>query len=131
MSQFTTPLRVEFLNGRLWKTIEPFVFQYGNYPAAPCVTIEVPRDFVMDFASIPRIFWSILPPTGIYGKAAVVHDWLYRKQIYDRKTADLMFLQGMEVLEVPKWKRVVIYRSVRLFGWNAWRKRKKQNERCI
>lgn len=39
--------------------------------------IRVPAGFVTDFASIPRAFWVVLPPTGKYGKAAVVHDYLY------------------------------------------------------
>lgn len=126
MSQFTTPLIVEHLDGRIWKVAEPFEYHIV-YPAKLLSDIiRVPENFCMDFASIPRIFWAILPPTGLYGKAAVIHDWLYRMQIYSRKRADILFLEAMQVLDVPKWKRVVMYRSVRLCGWNAWRKRKKE-----
>ncbi|EFQ2560931.1 DUF1353 domain-containing protein, partial [Salmonella enterica] len=33
-----------------------------------------------------------------------------------KKEADLIFLDGMTVLGVPKWKRTVMYWAVRLFG---------------
>lgn len=40
--------------------------------------IRVPKGFITDFASVPRILHSVLPKTGKYGKAAVLHDYLYR-----------------------------------------------------
>jgi hypothetical protein len=36
---------------------------------------HIPSDFPTDLASVPRIFWALLPPSGVYEKAAVVHDW--------------------------------------------------------
>jgi hypothetical protein len=32
--------------------------------------------FPTDLASVPRIFWALLPPHGVYEQAAVLHDWL-------------------------------------------------------
>lgn len=32
--------------------------------------------FPTDLASVPRIFWALLPPHGAYERAAVLHDWL-------------------------------------------------------
>lgn len=128
MSQFTTPLIVEHLDGRQWRVVEPFEYHI-EYPANfDSDILSVPTDFNMDFASIPRIFWAILHPTGLYGKAAVLHDWLYRTQIYSRARSDLIFKEAMEVLGVPAWKVYVIFKAVRYFGWNAWRKRKKELE---
>lgn len=37
--------------------------------------ITVPSDFITDLASVPRLFWALLPPHGVYERAAVVHDW--------------------------------------------------------
>lgn len=37
--------------------------------------IQIPDGFQTDLASVPRIFWSVLPPDGTYERAAVVHDW--------------------------------------------------------
>jgi hypothetical protein len=37
--------------------------------------IHVPSDFTTDLATIPRVFWALLPPNGVYENSAVVHDW--------------------------------------------------------
>ncbi|TFV83173.1 DUF1353 domain-containing protein [Blastococcus sp. CT_GayMR16] len=38
--------------------------------------IHVPADFPTDLASVPRVFWALIPPQGAYEAAAVLHDWL-------------------------------------------------------
>lgn len=38
--------------------------------------ITIPSDFDTDLASVPRIFWPLLPPSGAYERAAVLHDYL-------------------------------------------------------
>jgi hypothetical protein len=38
--------------------------------------IHIPAGFETDLASVPRIFWALLPPQGAYEKAAVLHDFL-------------------------------------------------------
>lgn len=35
----------------------------------------IPGDYVTDLATVPRVFWAILPPHGVYERAAVLHDW--------------------------------------------------------
>lgn len=72
---FLTPLEIEYVDGRNWKVTQEFDYlvDYENKDT----TIRVPAGFVTDFASIPRAFWVVFPPTGKYGKAAVVHDYLY------------------------------------------------------
>lgn len=39
----------------------------------------VPRGFISDFASIPKIFWSLFGPTGAYTWAAILHDWFIKR----------------------------------------------------
>jgi hypothetical protein len=42
------------------------------------VFIVVLAGFVTDFASIPQGLWTFgLTPTGSYGRAAIIHDYLY------------------------------------------------------
>lgn len=111
---FRLPLRLEYLNGRDWLLIEPLRYERANG-----TFVEVPAGFVTDFASVPRFFWRVLPPTGDYGKAAVLHDFLYRHGFsggFGRRVADLVFLEAMRELGVPWWKRSVMYAAVRLFG---------------
>ncbi len=123
MSKFTKPLIVSPLpDGKMWKLIEPFSYYVGKKcDALYGITIEVPAGFLTDFASIPRIFWSILGhPMGRYAAAAVLHDYLYFKGLYSRKRCDQIFKEAMAVLNVPKLKRKLIYRFVRLLGKCAW-----------
>lgn len=81
---------------------------------------RIPEGFVTDFASVPRILWSLLPPYGKHTRAAVFHDWLYRKGITSRAEADRLFLDGMYALGTGFLTRRSMYRGVRLFGWVRW-----------
>lgn len=41
-------------------------------------TITVPKGFLTDLASVPKLFHGITPPDGPWEAAAVVHDFLYQ-----------------------------------------------------
>ncbi len=126
MSSFTSPLVLEFVDVNEWFVKEQFEYHVGSYPSDE--VIVVPKYFETDLASIPRIFWGILPPHGKYGKAAVVHDYCYRTACYNKRRSDEIFLEGMKVLKVPKWKRTVIYYAVLWFGHKAWNERRRQSD---
>ena len=120
MSKFTTPLKLEFLDYENFKLLEEFEYYRENDRND---VIKVPKDFVTDFASIPRLFWNILPPSGTkknrYGKAAVLHDYLYDKTCkikMSRKDADNMFYEAMRAVKVSKFVAKLFYYSVRLCG---------------
>lgn len=84
--------------------------------------ITVPAGFVTDFASVPKLLWNVLPPFGRYGKAAIVHDYLYRTQGYASKpVADAIFLEAMKALGVPTLTRYVMFYAVRLFGGRSYK----------
>ena len=120
MSRFTEPLVVTPLSdGKTWIILNDFGYEIGEVGSGEI--INVPIGTYTDFASIPRPLWAVFPRWGKYGNAAVIHDWMYWSQSRSRKEADDIFLEGMEVLEVPNWKRNTIYYAVRLFGWLAWR----------
>ncbi|ECG8634089.1 DUF1353 domain-containing protein, partial [Salmonella enterica subsp. salamae] len=74
MSKFTTPAILEMLAHYHWRVYEPFEFYLSDDNTD---VIEVPAGFVTDLATIPRIFWSLMPPDGKYAKAAIIHDYLY------------------------------------------------------
>ena len=68
--------------------------------------ILIPAGFETDFASVPQLFWSIVPPWGKYSQAAIVHDCFYRTpSVGDgrvtRKEADRIFLEEMKEAGVP------------------------------
>ena len=128
MSKFTKTLLVSPLSdGYRWVIRDEFSYDVGELGSGD--TIYVPLNFVTDFASVPRVLWWLFPKWGIYGNAAVIHDWLYWDQYKKRKTSDDIFLEAMEVLGVPKWKRYLLYQSVRIFGWFAWNSNKKDRNK--
>lgn len=127
MSSFTTPLIVEPINSKEWELKEEFEYHIGYKDSD--FFIRVPAGFVTDFATVPRIFWWLLPPWGKYGKACVVHDYMcmykyiYRrtpngvvKMNIPRAKADKIFLEAMEVLKVNKPTRLVMYYAVRAYA---------------
>lgn len=86
--------------------------------------VTVPRGFVTDFASVPRLFWVAFPPCGRYTPAAVVHDYLYWQQspLCDRKCADDVLDTAMKESGVDFATRNAIYLAVRTAGQSAWDK---------
>ena len=122
MSSFTRPLVVTpKSDGRRWRLVKQFSYHIGSEHSRNVVT--VPKDFVTDFASIPWMFWTFLPYWGKYGKAAVIHDFLYQTHRRTRKEADNIFYEAMLVSGTKEWKATVMYWAVRVFGWLAWRRR--------
>lgn len=117
----TGPLQFELeANGREARLIREFVVITPTKEK-----IVIPDGFVTDFASVPRIFWRIIPPWGEYSPAAVVHDYLYLVGTLKRGVVDKIFLQIMTQLGVSLWKRQVMYIAVRIAGsrgWNRYRK---------
>ncbi len=83
----------------------------------------LPKHFKTDKASIPRVLWSVFPPDGAHGNAAILHDYFYRTpgSVQTRSLADYVFLTAMRASGVPYWKALVFYGAVRLFGRRAWR----------
>lgn len=136
MASFTTPLELRYIDGRTWEVRSPFEYHLGCLGSTERVLIPV--GFVTDFASIPRVFWNIIPPIGLYGKAAVVHDWLYQRRVVTilwpdpataigsrlctKLEADQALLEGMQVLGVGWVTRQIIYRGVRWGGDPTWAK---------
>jgi hypothetical protein len=82
--------------------------------------VDVPVGFVTDFASIPQIFWSLLPRDGQYSYPAIVHDYLYWTQDRARADADTILKLGMEEFSISAITNATIYNAVRIGGERAW-----------
>lgn len=112
MKRFPRKLRVSPVeSGDYWRLNDFFV-----YISKKNGSIFVPKGFKTNFASVPKIFRNIVEPWGKHGKAAVVHDYLYSKKLFERKKSDKIFLEIMEYCGVGWLKRHLMYRLVRLFG---------------
>lgn len=82
--------------------------------------VSVPTGFVTDFASVPTVFWTVLPRDGVYVYAAVLHDYLYWIQDRARADADRVLLACMEEFSVDAVSRRAVYWGVRAGGSFAW-----------
>lgn len=148
MAGFLTPdLDLRFIDGGMWEVTKPYEYCIGDADSSR--RVRIPAGFKTDFASIPQVLRGVLPPTGTakrpYGRAAVVHDWLYQKRrisyvddrgrvfavtYCDRETADNVLREAMEVLGVPGHTRWVIYRGVRVGGWVPWNNYREEENRA-
>ncbi len=142
MAGFLTPLDLEYIDGCHWKVIKSFEYCLKE-PDAPD-RVVIPEGFITDFASIPRVLWPVLPPTGKYGKAAVVHDALYTNRTVtmmwadpestltaryvNRGQADHILLEAMQVLGVSWLTRSTVYAGVRSGGWHSWNKHRQEEK---
>ncbi len=121
-AQFLSPLRVEEVDdhsndGRgTWRLIDPLIYQSD----AAERTIVVPKDFLTDFASVPRIPVAFLLCGDIGHAAAVVHDFLYTVQIVPRIVADAVLREAAELCGVPAWRSELMYLGVRIGGASRW-----------
>lgn len=120
---FNNPLRREVgtLYGRVKDRLEEDLVYEATVGDGELV-IAVPKGFVTDYASTPRILWPVFPPREEYGRAAIMHDYLYstRGQC-SRFLADALFRDAMVSEGVPEWKAMLMYYAVRAFGWKHWR----------
>ena len=97
------------------------------YDAGPLGRIVVPAGFESDGCSLPRFFWRMIghPFDMAYLREAILHDWLYRYQPCDRRTADKIFREAM-VGRIGPLRRWAIYWGLRIGGWLAWRRNRKR-----
>ena len=127
MSRFTEILRVSPLpDGKNWVIVKEFGYDVGEENSGE--SINVPIGFITDFASVPRPLWWFTPKWGKYGNAAVIHDYCYWEQVYDRKRSDEIFREAMEVLKVGKTRTMLLYYAVKWFGDRAWKANRERRE---
>lgn len=111
----------DILGRDFYRVLEPFRYYIGEKGSAHWISID--EGYLTDGASVPRLFWSLVPPMGRYAAAAVIHDKLCETlRVYSeereamlsipRKTADSIFLEAMKVLNVPTFKRNLMYTAV-------------------
>lgn len=102
-----------------WRVQKGFRYYIGTKGSNRWVYI--PAGYLTDGASVPSIFWSIIPRWGSYGQAAVVHDFLCEyltvtvdglPQRITRAEADDILLEAMHVLEVPEFTAHTIEAAV-------------------
>lgn len=106
-----------------WRITRGFTY-FIDHPGSRWA-IQVPYGYLTDGASVPGLFQNIVSPWGPWGQAAVGHDILCeyltiseegKPVSITRKQADDYLLEMMTVLDVPAWRREVIYSAVRAYA---------------
>ncbi len=89
-------------------------------------TFVIPKTFVTDFASIPRVLWFMYPPDGKHRGAAIPHDMGYAvkspKAFMDELFKQLLLSEG-----VDPTVRDIFFGSVNWFGRTAYLLRSKSS----
>src|SRR3990167_8914963 len=126
MARILSDLIVKKGGDREWELVAPLEYHVGNENSNEIIII--PAGFKTDLASTPRFIQALLPQNERYAIAAALHDFLYTNKgklsnkTYTRKESDLIFLEAMKVLNVPLWKRQLMFGAVMTFGWIYWNK---------
>lgn len=120
-STFTGELSVTYsADGKQARLEQELVYHFHREDSPLAVHVE--KGFVTDFASVPKFLHWLIGPVEKHGRAAVLHDYLYRKKLCSRVVADAVFLEAMGVLGVGRLKRWTMFVAVRLCGWMFYRK---------
>lgn len=117
-----------FRYGKLPKLTSDLIYKYPDNEGY--LEITIPKGFETDFASIPRIFWSIIAPIGKHTLPSVLHDYLYEYGYslnITRKKADKMFYDAMIESKVARITANILWLCVRVFGYKNYNKGSKND----
>lgn len=121
MIGFNKGLVLEKIRGglrKLWR-VKNTVKYYSGYTGEH---YKLRAGFVTNLASTPFFMWWIIPPFGKYAWECALHDYLYSGDVYiTRKDADIVFLEALTHGKTTHWQSMMLYRSVRYFGWLYYR----------
>lgn len=79
---------------------------------------DVPKDAIVDGASIPRMLWTLIggPFEGKYRNASIIHDWYCDLRLRSWQQVHRMFFEAMVTSSVPLTKAKLLYAGVYLGG---------------
>lgn len=120
MKEFSK-LKYENLNGHNFCLLESL-----RYDSAIAGEIVVPKGFVFDNESIPRIPFLYAWIGRTSDRAGCVHDYLYRimsRPKVDRKTADRVYREANKVRGISWIARNAKYIGVRFGGAGSYQKK--------
>ena len=114
-----------FSTTRRWEVVEGYVYNYDGD------NLLIPKGFVFDGASIPRLFWAVLSPTGLLLIPGLFHDYGYR---YDylwcdgqkwndgagKAFWDKLFLEIGEEVNGVHFANWIAWSALKIGGWVAW-----------
>ncbi|MEM8750032.1 MAG: DUF1353 domain-containing protein [Pseudomonadota bacterium] len=98
---------------RKMRLLEPFEFIAPDLKRWP-----VPELTIVDGASIPQVFWSLIggPFEGAYRSASVIHDFYCQTRTRKYEEVHKVFFEGMKASGVDSIKARLMYEAVLRFG---------------
>ena len=109
-----------------YQLIAPLRVQIGAHEI-----LEIPVGFWSDGGSVPSLLWSILcvtPTDPRFFRAFLLHDFCYMVGYRDsRLICDCLLLAGAEADNAYPIRRNLVYWGVRLGGWVAWSRYRRQS----
>lgn len=113
--------KIEWTN--LWRVVSPYIWEIRNWKVRE---VKVPKWFVTDFWSIPRVLWVFMNPTEYH--SYILHDYLYKHTILSRKLSDLSLQIGL-LSEWAYWlEAYTVWVWVRIGGWIYYNYQKNKNK---
>lgn len=121
MSSFTGELTITHPDKdcTFWTLFSDFTYQLNSGGE-----ITAPAGFTTNGANVPRLFWTLYPPSGILLRPSIIHDYLYARLEENnphpfattRKKADAIFYEASRVAGVNIVSAFVMWASLRMFG---------------
>lgn len=105
--------------GTQFRLLEDVRMTWVNKKEDRTIVIKVPKGFVSNFATIPRVFWGVLSPLDLK-ISSLVHDYLYspagvQQYRLSRLQADILFRRMVRVSHGAV-TTFCVYHAVRWFG---------------
>jgi len=121
-SQFLSPLQVEQIDEKNWRLLADLRY----YSALLGREVVVPKGFVTDFASVPRLPFIYWFTGGTADAPAVLHDWFYRTNTEDitRKTTDALLAEAMDARGYWRVRTWSMWAGVRIGGYWSYEARR-------
>ena len=132
--QFLNKLITEDVHEGIYELHTPFYCWIENDDGSE-IEVKIPRGFLTDKCSLPRIPFAYLLFGGKGEKAGVLHDALYspfkgisvvdmddREQVpVTREWADAVLYAALKACNVG-WQAWWMYKGVRMFGWQFYKR---------
>lgn len=117
MSRFLTNLDCRALDDRRWELLGPLVYESD----VAKMTVIVPKGFVTDLASVPRIplVYTLFGDRAHY--ESVPHDYLYQTHLTSKAIADKVFREAMGVRGKSRFVVWAMYAGVVIGGGPSYR----------
>lgn len=120
---FSNEVHLEWINNRM---LVVFLNETVIY------NIPIPKGFITDGATIPKLFWNILSPFGRFFKSCALHDYIclmaklknneapnlkegINIATQYRKRADTLLSLSMKKQGIKLWRRLLIMANVRTY----------------